>query len=188
VNRKVCVIVSVVLPHKSSSMYAITLLYLCFLAIVLPYNAQFLVSCCYLQETESLSNNLSNRDREMPDGYLLFAIPFSASLGSPLAPANSTTSWTPIIINPDNTKCPNSCFRPVGLAFDSKGRLFMSSDATGEIYVITAADGGSVDAMTVLGNSSSSPTKKGSAVKTFGGSSVMWVSYFAILAVVLLMG
>ena len=30
--------------------------------------------------------------------------------------------------------CPNSCFRPVGLDFDQKGRLFVSSDTSGEIY------------------------------------------------------
>ena len=40
------------------------------------------------------------------------------------------------MINPDNSKCPEDCFRPVGLALDSKERLFMSSDSTGEIYVL----------------------------------------------------
>jgi len=107
-------------------------------------------------------------DRDPPDGYLLFAVPFSGSSGSPIASANSTTSWTPIMTNKDNHNCPNSCFRPVGLAFDSKGRLFMSSDSTGEIYVITASDGGSVDAMNVVGNftgGSPAPPKKGSATK-----------------------
>ena len=39
------------------------------------------------------------------------------------------------------------CFRPVGVAFDAKGRLYMSSDSTGEIYVIEREDGGSVDAV-----------------------------------------
>lgn len=34
---------------------------------------------------------------------------------------------------PDNTKCPSECLRPVGLAFDGKGRLFVSSDSTGEV-------------------------------------------------------
>ncbi|KKY35861.1 putative glucose sorbosone dehydrogenase [Diaporthe ampelina] len=29
-----------------------------------------------------------------------------------------------------------SCFRPVGVAIDAKGRVFMSSDTTGEIYVL----------------------------------------------------
>jgi hypothetical protein len=43
--------------------------------------------------------------------------------------------------NPDNSACPDGCFRPVGLAWDSNGRLFMSSDATGEIYMIIRSDG-----------------------------------------------
>jgi hypothetical protein len=32
--------------------------------------------------------------------------------------------------------CPGSCFRPSGLAFDSKDRLFMTSDSSGEIFVL----------------------------------------------------
>ena len=47
--------------------------------------------------------------------------------------------------NPDVSKCGQikpyvwnkDCFRPAGLAFDAKGRLFMSSDETGELWVIT---------------------------------------------------
>ena len=46
---------------------------------------------------------------------------------------------TYVVQNPDLSQCPNNCFRPVGLAFDSKGRLFMTSDATGELFVITGA-------------------------------------------------
>jgi hypothetical protein len=41
------------------------------------------------------------------------------------------------------------CFRPTGIAFDSKGRLYMASDATGEIWLITRTDGKSVDSSTV---------------------------------------
>jgi hypothetical protein len=46
--------------------------------------------------------------------------------------------------------CP-ICFRPTGLAFDSKGRLFMASEKTGEIWVIGRADGSSVDSVTLEG-------------------------------------
>jgi hypothetical protein len=42
----------------------------------------------------------------------------------------------------------SKCFRPTGIAFDSKGRLFMASDSSGEIYVITRTDGRSVDSLT----------------------------------------
>ena len=47
----------------------------------------------------------------------------------------------------DSSVCPSDCFRPTGLAFDSKGNLFMASDATGSIYVIERADGKSVDSV-----------------------------------------
>lgn len=51
------------------------------------------------------------------------------------------------MVNADVTTCYNDdCFRPVGLAWDKKGRLFMSSDQTGEIYVITRTDGEPVSA------------------------------------------
>lgn len=51
-------------------------------------------------------------------------------------PAITPDRVTVIMQNPDNTQCPYGCFRPTGLAFDAKGRLFMVSDDTGELYVI----------------------------------------------------
>jgi hypothetical protein len=57
--------------------------------------------------------------------------------------ADSHDSLTDILTNRDNTVCPDNYFRPVGLAFDDEGRLWMSSDSTGEIYVLqrTGEDG-----------------------------------------------
>jgi glucose/arabinose dehydrogenase len=81
-------------------------------------------------------------NRGVPTGYLLFAVDFNN--GQPSEPANSTVAAIPIVVNQDTSVCPDSCFRPVGLAWDNKGRLFMSSDSTGEIYVITRTDGISV--------------------------------------------
>ena len=54
----------------------------------------------------------------------------------PTEPANSTKAANFIFGNMDNSQCPEGCFRPAGLAFDSKGRLFVASDASGEIYVV----------------------------------------------------
>jgi hypothetical protein len=85
----------------------------------------------------------TSRDRTNPIGYKLSVVEFEN--GSPVAPSNSSTALIDIMANADNSKCPDSCFRPVGLAWDSKGRLFMSSDATGEIYVIVRSDGTSAD-------------------------------------------
>jgi glucose/arabinose dehydrogenase len=87
-------------------------------------------------------------NRDDPDGYLLYAVAFNAATGMPTEPADSTSAVIPIMSNVDNSKCPDGCFRPVGLAFDRRGRLFMTSDSTGEIYVITRTDGGSVNSAT----------------------------------------
>jgi len=73
-------------------------------------------------------------DRTQPVGYKVSLIQFEN--GSPVATASSNTSTTDIFTNVDNSKCPDNCFRPVGLAFDSQGRMFVSSDASGEIYVV----------------------------------------------------
>ncbi|KAF2667815.1 soluble quino protein glucose dehydrogenase [Microthyrium microscopicum] len=106
-------------------------------------------------------------NRQPPSGYLLYAVPFTTS-GEPIASSNSTNSWQTIMSNPDNTKCPGSCFRPVGLAFDSKGRLFMTSDATGEIYVITATNGTGVDTASIAvdGSDAGGHSGSGSGAKT----------------------
>lgn len=73
-------------------------------------------------------------DRSNPIGYKLSVIPFAT--GEPVAAANNNTATTDILANANNAVCPNNCLRPVGIAIDGQGRLFMSSDASGEIYVI----------------------------------------------------
>lgn len=77
-----------------------------------------------------------SRDRSPPVGYKISMIQYNQTTGSPLAPANSTTAAIDIVANQNITACPKACFRPVGLAWDGTGRLFFSSDATGEIYVV----------------------------------------------------
>ena len=64
--------------------------------------------------------------------------------GQPIEPSTSMTAPIDIFEAHDVTSCDINntlCIRPVGLAWDSSGRLFMSSDATGEIWVILRADG-----------------------------------------------
>ena len=75
------------------------------------------------------------RNRSPPDGYRLSRIDFVN--GQPKEPSTSTTAAVNIMTNQNNANCPSRCFRPTALAFDSKGRLFMSSDQTNEIYIIT---------------------------------------------------
>jgi hypothetical protein len=83
--------------------------------------------------------------------------------GSPRAAANSTTAAVDVVSNADLTKCPSNCFRPVGLAWDTQGRLYMSSDSTGEIYVITKTDGSGVNDVRQVSNGGGSGTPSGSA-------------------------
>ncbi|KAK3945536.1 putative glucose sorbosone dehydrogenase [Diplogelasinospora grovesii] len=110
-------------------------------------------------------------NRELPQGYKVSVIPFVE--GQPAAPSNSTTAAVDILSNPDTRQCPGNCFRPVGLAFDSQGRIFMSSDSTGEIYVLrrtqsatttTATASGSGTTVTSTSSSSSTPTNAGPRV------------------------
>lgn len=93
-------------------------------------------------------------------------MPFDGN-GSPVAPSNSTTAAIDVVSNSDLSACPDGCFRPVGLAWDARGRLYMSSDSTGEIYVVTKEDGSGVADVSRVGGEgqASSPTSSG------GGSS-----------------
>lgn len=77
-------------------------------------------------------------DRTGAVGYKLSMIRFAD--GQPVAPSDSTTATVDVLSNADLSKCPDGCFRPVGLAWDGQGRLFLSSDATGEIYVLQQAE------------------------------------------------
>ena len=98
-------------------------------------SCQSLLACFYscLELTQ-----LSAGDRTNPTGYKLSSIKFAN--GSPVAPSDSTTSLADVLSNANNSACPDQCFRPVGVALDKQGRLFMSSDDSGEIYVLVHSD------------------------------------------------
>ena len=59
--------------------------------------------------------------------------------GMPKAGPGSKTGAVSVMENPSLASCPTSCFRPVGLVIDSKKRIFMTSDTSGELYAITGA-------------------------------------------------
>jgi hypothetical protein len=130
-----------------------------------------------------------DRNRDEPIGYKLSVIAFDGN-GSPVEPANSNNSAVDVVSNPDVSVCPDDCFRPVGLAWDSQGRLFFSSDATGEIYVVVREDGGSTnDASPTSGLPSGSPTQPsptGSATPaaavglTVSGFAAVWAGIMAL--------
>ncbi|KAK0268334.1 hypothetical protein LTR35_015628 [Friedmanniomyces endolithicus] len=78
-------------------------------------------------------------DRTDPVGYKLSVVEFAN--GDAVDSSDSLTAAVDIVSNANQSACPTGCFRPVGLAWDRQGRLFMSSDATGEVYAILRDDG-----------------------------------------------
>jgi hypothetical protein len=89
------------------------------------------------------------------------------------------TAAVDIMANADNSNCPDQCFRPVGLALDSKDRVFMSSDSTGEIYVL-AKTGAS--ATTTSGGANPTPTKKSAGARSKALASTWGFVAFAVVA------
>lgn len=101
-------------------------------------------------------------DRGGPVGYKLSVVQFGTD-GQPTEPPNSLTAATDIISNVDNSACPGNCLRPVGLAFDTQGRMFMSSDASGEIYLVTRTGSSSGTSTSGSPSASSSGSTSSSA-------------------------
>ncbi|ODA75870.1 hypothetical protein RJ55_08511 [Drechmeria coniospora] len=75
-------------------------------------------------------------NRWTPSGYRIAAIPFNKHTGEPLASRDGPSAAVDILSTPSHGYRPERCFRPVGLAWDSWGRLWASSDTTGEIFVL----------------------------------------------------
>jgi glucose/arabinose dehydrogenase len=104
--------------------------------------------------TEGWTTFHGSWDRTSPSGYKVSVIQFDRATGEPTVPSTSNSSYTDVFYNADNSVCPDSCFRPVGLAFDTMGRMWVSSDATGEIYVVRRVGATSAANGTALGTGS----------------------------------
>lgn len=111
-------------------------------------------------------------DRNDPVGYKLSAVRFDPGAGQPVEAADATNATSEVLSNADNSNCPGGCFRPVGLAWDSQGRLFMSSDATGEIYVLqqdeTGTPSSSASGTLVTPTSTSTPSSSPNVAMRLG--------------------
>lgn len=79
-------------------------------------------------------------NRKPPNGYRLSRVSFAN--GQPIKSSTSEDAEEHLMWNDDNSQCPSGCFRPVGVALDGKGRVFMTSDASGELFVLSGVDGG----------------------------------------------
>lgn len=63
-------------------------------------------------------------------------VPFNGL--QPASSPSSTAGYFFLAQATDLDACPGTCIRPVGLAFADDGRLFVSSDSSGELFVISA--------------------------------------------------
>ncbi|KAH8595286.1 hypothetical protein B0O99DRAFT_652353 [Bisporella sp. PMI_857] len=87
-------------------------------------------------------------NRSPTTGFKVVVVPFTkGSDGAyrPVAASTSGSGYSDVFWNPDVTKCAGNgpsfssgCFRPAGLLFDSKNRLYMTSDTSsnGEVWIL----------------------------------------------------
>ncbi|KAI1370115.1 hypothetical protein F4677DRAFT_439232 [Hypoxylon crocopeplum] len=85
-------------------------------------------------------------NRDPPTGYKLVAVPFTRDSDDgayvPVAPATSRSGYIEVFYPPDEAHCSSSsCARPVGLVFDAAGRLYMTSDTSGEVFMLGGEEG-----------------------------------------------
>lgn len=85
--------------------------------------------------------------------------------GNPIAKPDNNTAALDVLANADNSVCPQNCLRPVGIAFDTLGRLFLSSDATDEIYVVIRAQASTPADNSTESTSSSDKDSSGTAIE-----------------------
>lgn len=104
-----------------------------------------------------------------PTGYKLALVQFTED-GEPVDEVTSTTAVTDIFSNEDISRCAADCFRPVAMAFDRQGRIFMTSDSTGEVYMVTRDESAT--------GTSSSPTSSSSSASESNAAPCM--SYYTM--------
>lgn len=85
-----------------------------------------------------------SRNRQPPNGYRLSRVSFANRM--PIKDAHAGDTEEMLMWNADNSDCRNNCFRPAGIALDKKNRVFMTSDATGELFLVTGAENKGVTA------------------------------------------
>jgi len=106
-------------------------------------------------------------NRTIPTGYKLSKIPFNKASGQPVAKATDKQNYEDVFWNRDTMKCKRGeCFRPVGVAIDGKGRVWIGSDTTKEVMVLwTKGDRkGGPEGTTNVNNEKDGKTGKSSAV------------------------
>ncbi len=80
-------------------------------------------------------------NRNPPTGYKIIEVPFAKGTNGfgPKIASNGTQAWIDIFWNPDVEHCSTTqCFRPVSIAQDRYGRMYVTSDsgAEGEMIIL----------------------------------------------------
>ncbi|KAI1497763.1 soluble quino protein glucose/sorbosone dehydrogenase [Biscogniauxia marginata] len=82
-------------------------------------------------------------NRQPPTGYKLVAIPFTKEPDAsyaPVANASDGAGYIDIFYPPDEGACSSStCARPVGIVFDAASRIYMTSDTSGEVFLLSVS-------------------------------------------------
>ncbi|KAM5358919.1 hypothetical protein ACJA88_015259 [Fusarium oxysporum] len=122
-------------------------------------------------------------NRNPPVGYEVSYVDFENGL--PAVSSRSTNAATPIIYNEDVSNCPDDCFRPVGLAWDLEGRLWFSSDKTGEIFMLSqeSREGSSGGIGSEQGDGDNDDDNDNSAFSLQPGSAAFIVTLAAVIVI-----
>lgn len=76
-------------------------------------------------------------NRDEPAGYKLSLIPWNGESGEPTASREDRDNYEDVLRNEDTGNCDSGgCFRPVGVRVDKRGRVWMGSDSTGELFLL----------------------------------------------------
>ena len=110
-------------------------------------------------------------NRDPPVGYKLTVVDFQEN-GQPVEPLTSKTAAMDVLWNEDLSQCPENCFRPVGMAIDEQGRIFLSSDASGEVYLVSRTSDSGNNSSDSGSNSSDSGNDSSSSSSAAAGSLV----------------
>jgi hypothetical protein len=83
-------------------------------------------------------------DKIPSTGYKVVTVPGTVASNGAWAPTGvetSTTAYSDLFYNKDETMCSTGCFRPVGLSWSPLGDLYVSSDVSGEIFILRRTGG-----------------------------------------------
>ncbi|EAU83830.2 hypothetical protein CC1G_09499 [Coprinopsis cinerea okayama7 len=121
-------------------------------------------------------------NRSPPQGYKVVIIPGRYSATGEWSPtvdlAQTKTSFTDLLTNRNENQCQGGCFRPVGLIFSANGEnLYVSSDTSGEIFLLKGP-GGSSPVEPTTSVPTSTPTTPTTTSTAPGPTQTLWGQWY----------